>query len=54
MSGRRMGAATKKPNQGRNTKTETNTCTKKTDSGGSDNNQSDMGSQTSGEASEWD
>ena len=27
---------------------------KKSDSGGSENNQSDMGSQSSGEASDWD
>ena len=51
-------AAAKKPKQGRHTNTHTKQQklkgTKKTDSGGSASNQSDMGSQTSGEASEWD
>ena len=47
-------ATTKKPKRGKKTKNQKkNTSTKKTDNVGSDLNQSDMGSQTSG-ASDWD
>ena len=48
-----FGAATKKPKQGRHANTGKKKGPKKPDSGGSDSNQSDMGSQTSA-ASEWD